>query len=136
VVPEKETLILRRATVDEVAPLIGKAARYNTDDEPFVAVQVAAQGDRFVIERGGRAVFGLVLEARDDEVFIVAAGAECGRLDFTRIGLGAVEAMARRHFKAVAFATRRGGLIKKAQRLGYAVQEVTPGGKILRKEIK
>lgn len=132
---QKKEITLRRATVAEVAPLIALAAQYNNDDEPFDPEKVAANGARFVFEEAGQAVCGFVIEARESEAFIMAAGA-VGRYDFTRIGLGAIEGMARKEFETVAFSTRRGGLIRKARRLGYVVDGTCGDGLVLRKRIK
>lgn len=131
---QAKEIALRRATVAEVLPLIELAAAFNTDDGEFDAARVALCGDRFVFEEGGRPVCGFVLETRGDEVYVMAAGS-VGRHDFTLIGLGAIEGMARDHFRSVAFATKRGGLIRKARRLGYVVDGAEIDGSILRKKL-
>jgi hypothetical protein len=127
---QKAPVELRRATVEEVVPLVEMAAKWDTDGGEFDARRLAEICNRFVFEENGVPVCGFLIEIRGDEAFIMAAGS-VGRQDFTRIGLGAIEGMARKHFSTVAFATRRGGLIRKAQRLGY-----TRDGCILRKRLK
>lgn len=122
-------LVLRAATVEEIAPLIAMAGPFHCDGWPFDAKAVAAGGERFVFERDGMPVCGYVLVIQGREVYIQAAGAS-EAIDFTKIGLQAIEAQAA-NFESVSFMTKRKGLVRKAERLGYEVD-----GYILRKKIK
>lgn len=123
------TLEFRPAEIAEIVPLIEKAAQFHTDGWPFDANEVAQAGQRFVCVQDGVPVLGFVLEIQHKDVYIMAAGS-VGKLDFTKIGLAAIEAMAANH-DSVSFTTKRPGLVKKAQRHGYEIE-----GYILRKKIK
>lgn len=126
---EKVELSLRAASVEEVLPFIDQAARYNTGGWAFDAIDIAQAGARFVVERDGAPIAGYVLQIRDKEIFIMAAGA-AGNLDYTKIGFGIVEGQAQ-SFDSVAFTTKRRGLVKKAMANGYEI-----GGWIMRKKLK
>lgn len=127
---EKEIkLVLRAASIEEIAPLIAKAGPFHCDGWAFDASEVAAGGERFVFERDGKPVCGYVLNIQGREVYIQAAGA-IDAIDFTKIGLAAIEAQAANH-DSVSFTTKRPGLVRKAHKLGYEID-----GYILRKKIK
>lgn len=128
---EKQEIRLefRQAEVAEVVPLIEKAAPFHCNGWPFDANEVAKAGPRYVCEQDGVPVFGFVLEIQGKEVFVMAAGS-VGKLDFTKIGLSAIEALAA-NYDSVSFTTKRPGLVKKAQKLGYEID-----GYFLRKKIK
>ena len=127
---EKEiALNLRPAAVAEVVPFLEKAAPFHCDGFPFEAEKVAGYGPSFVFEQDGKPVCGYTLEIQGREVFIVAAGS-VGSLDFTKIALAAIEAQAA-NYDSVYFTTKRRGLVKKAQKLGYKID-----GYFLRKKIE
>lgn len=79
-----------------------------------------------MLDGGG---FAYALTAHGGELWVQAAGGNA-RADLTRIGLAAIEYQAAGKFQSVGFQTRRTGLVKKAQALGYTID-----GYILRKTL-
>lgn len=80
-----------------------------------------------VTSGGGQGVYAV--QAQNGVAWVAAAAGEGA--DWTRLGLGAIEAHAAGDCEAVAFMTARRGLVLKASRLGYRVT-----GYVLRKELK
>lgn len=132
---EKISLELRGATVAEILPFVEMAERFSTSGGEFGAEELAADCARYVFVRDGVPVCGWLLAIQGDEIFIPAAGA-VDALDFTKLGLAAIEAMAKRHFKAVSFETKRRGLIRKAQKLGYVIDGAAADGVLMKKRLQ
>lgn len=92
--------------------------------------EVIAGSRCFLLRVDGRDVFAWAVSRVGDELWIDAAAGKAPGYDLTAAGLAIVEAQAA-GLETVGFLTRRPGLLKKAQRLGYQVD-----GWILRKRIK
>lgn len=110
----------------EALPLIKLAAG---DDVQGLGLDSILHGCQFFVLSGGTFAYALLPAGR--ELWIQAAGGKDAQ-DLTRLGLAAIEAQGKAaRFESVGFQTRRKGLVKKAQALGYEID-----GFILRKKIK
>lgn len=111
----------RRATAAEILPFVAAAARFDTTGGAADLQAIAANGAAFVLLEDGAPVFGYTLEAVGDDLLITAAAGKSTH-DLTEIGFRTIEKQAAQ-FQAVTFDTIRPGLVRKARRLGYHIQE-------------
>lgn len=127
----QEKISLRRATAAEILPFVERAARYDTTDGAEDAQSVARRGGWLFCE-AGKPFAGFTVIEREGGLFVTAASGE-GRRDLTALILGTLEQAGA---ASVAFQTRRRGLMRKAQRLGYRVAGDVANGVIMRKACK
>lgn len=123
---------LRHATAAEALPVLAPAARFATTGESIE--HLAQAGHCFLLEEGGRPVCAWSLQAQGNELFILAAAGRAG-CDLTEVGLTVIEQQAQ-GFASVAFQTRRRGLMRKAQALGYQPAGRAGNGVVMRKVIQ
>jgi hypothetical protein len=97
---------------------------------------ILARGQSFVLRNEeGEAIGAYVLALRDGEVWISAAAGRAD-VDLTAAIAALVEDQAQQ-FDSIAFQTKRRGLVKKVQRLGFqAAGAVGECGTIMRKTLK
>lgn len=116
-----------RASLAEVLPLLALA---RADDVQGLGLENILSNAQFFRLAGSDSQFAYALMALGRELWIQAAGGT-GPDDLTALGFGAIERQASAGgFGSVGFQTRRRGLVRKAEKLGYVVD-----GWILRKKI-
>lgn len=123
---------VRHVSAAEALPLLALAEPYATTDESLG--QLARAGMCFVLEQEGRPVLAWSVQAHSAELFILAAAGRAG-FDLTRAGLAVIEQQAE-GFASVAFQTRRRGLMRKAEALGYRPAGTAGTGVIMRKVLQ
>jgi hypothetical protein len=111
---------------------IGKVQISEADDIDGIL----AQGQSFILRNeAGEAIGAYVLVVRGGEVWISAAAGRAG-VDLTAAIAALVETQAEQ-FDSIAFQTKRRGLVKKTQRLGYQLAgAIGECGTIMRKTLK
>lgn len=108
-------------------PLLALA---RADDVQGFGLENILNDAQFFRLAGSDSQFAYALMALGRELWIQAAGG-AGPDDLTALGFGAIERQASAGgFESVGFQTRRRGLVRKAEKLGYVVD-----GWILRKKI-
>lgn len=124
---------VREVTAGEAGPVLAPVTRFATTAE--TVDHVAALGRCFVIEQDGRTVAGYVLQRQGDECFVLAA-AGAASFDLTALLARLVDAHAA-GLTSIGFQTRRPGLVRRAQRLGYRIVGDVPNGSgvIMRKTL-
>jgi hypothetical protein len=123
---------VRQATAAEVLPFVllaGLGASRGQCEE------IAAAGVPFIVTEDGTPAFGLVLEPCGPELVITAAGGRSQHFDLTRAGFALAELQGE-GFRAIRFETRRRGLVRRAERLGYALIDKRESVYIMRKAIQ
>lgn len=106
-------------SAEDAAPHLAKCARLG--GYSVSKLVECGQAYRMTTE-GGEGVFIL---SRDGAVCWVAAAEGAASEDLTHTGVALIELMAKEAgCKFVGFKTRRAGLVKKASRLGYAVDQI------------
>ncbi|UTV53236.1 hypothetical protein [Burkholderia arboris] len=125
---------VREVGAETAAPLLARVDAYDTTNGRDTVARMAAAGRCFVISQDGRDVAAYVLQRQGDECFVLAASGTV-EFDLTVFGLALIEAHAR-GLRSVAFQTRRRGLIRKAQKLGYHIAGRAPVGVVMRKELQ
>lgn len=128
---EKTVLTLREVTAADVLPFVRQAAEFRADkSEQLEALsqRIASRSRAFMVYQGERVVFAYTVQLQGRELFITSAAGAAG-FDIVQAGLEIVELQAA-GLDSVAFLTIRRGLIRKAQRYGYAQT-----GNIMRKNL-
>jgi len=124
-------LTIRAATSEQVLPFVLSASRYDTANSGRSAEDVIAECDAYVVEQGGQHVAGLLLRRRGNEIYVVAAAGGKKNLDMSLALHRLIFQKKADDIESVSFTTRRKGLVRKAEKLGYEIE-----GYILRKRIK
>lgn len=99
------------------------------DDVQGVGLEQVLKNCVFFKLQGHESQLAYALVANGSELWVQAAGGS-GALNLTALILHTTEAQAKGLYKSVGFQTRRKGLVKKAQALGYEID-----GYIMRKKI-
>ncbi len=124
----------RACSPDEARATLACLASEKTDTGggKYSLDSIMERGQCFVVEGEGGIVAAYVLQAQGPELWVMAAaGAESGAC-LTAEMAGQIEARAKAHgFASVGFQTKRRGLVRKAEKLGYEV-----AGYIMRKKTK
>lgn len=135
-VPEK-VIAMRRATAGEILPFVKLAARFDTTGGGVDVGAIAQNGRAFLLSEAGRDVLGYTLEVEGRCVWITSAAGRSA-VDLTRLMHEVIEAQAD-GFECIQFETRRRGLVRKAEKMGYQIvgEIAKPGnGYIMRKNLK
>jgi hypothetical protein len=127
-VDSKEALSVRAATSSEVLPFVLDAMRYDTGSGQCDAGQIIAQSDAYLVVQGQNPVAGLLMRRRGSEIYVVAAAGRAN-IDLSVAMHEIINQYKSDEITAVSFTTKRRGLVKKAQKLGYKID-----GYILRKQ--
>lgn len=104
------------------------ASQYATTDEDLDWLLCA--GECWLVEEGGEAVAGWAQQWQGERLHILVYGGRAG-IDLVRVLAACIEAQAPR---VASFQTRRRGLMKKAEALGYSVAGRLANGVIMRKD--
>lgn len=123
---DKPQEVIRTATQAEVLPLLRLA---EGDDVQGLGLDAILKGCEFFILEGSGDKLAFALSAVGSELWVQAAGGS-GNRNLTRLILNTAEHLAKGTHSSVGFQTRRRGLVKKAQALGYEID-----GYILRKKL-
>ena len=119
---------------DEVRAMLAPLESDKTDTGAgkYSVESMIQRGQCFVVGGDTGQVAAYVLQAQGPELWVMAAaGGEQGTCVTTAL-TALIEAQARAHgFASVGFQTKRRGLVRKAEKLGYEV-----AGYIMRKKIK
>lgn len=135
-VPQK-LIAMRQATAGEILPFVKMAARFDTTGGCVDIDAIARNGKAFLIVSDGRPVLGYTLEIEGRCVWITSAAGRSA-VDLTRLMHEVIAAQAD-GFECIQFETRRRGLVRKTQKLGYQIvgEIAKPGnGYIMRKNLK
>lgn len=123
-------MIARPVHPEAVRELVAPAMQYATSDESLDVL--LHSGQCWVIEEDGAPVAGWAQQQQGDCLHVLVYGGRAG-VDLVRVLGACLEVQAP---KAATFHTRRRGLMKKAQALGYRVVGQAPNGVIMRKDFK
>lgn len=107
-------------------PLLRLAAG---DDVQQLGLETILKGCEFFILEGSQDRLAFALTGQGSELWIQAAGGT-GNMNLTRLIIKSAEQLAKGTHTSVGFQTRRRGLVKKAQALGYEID-----GYIMRKKL-
>lgn len=125
---DNQALSVRAATPLEVLPFVLDAMRYDTGSGQCNAQQLIEQCDAYVIDQNNNSVAGLLMRRRGSEIYVVAAAGRAN-VDLSVVIHNLVNQYKTEEIKSFSFTTKRRGLVRKAQKLGYKID-----GYIMRKQ--
>lgn len=121
-------LTMRHCAAADVRDVLMEAERRGRGEAGDTIARLLPRGQCFAVEHDGQIVGAYLLEVTGTEVFILAAAGRA-EFDMTAVFAVLIEQQAAQ-FSSVAFKTKRPGLVRKAQALGYVAE-----GDILRKRL-
>lgn len=125
-----QKIVIEQAGPDAVLPFVALAIRYDTTGGEQSALHIARDGG-YIVRDNGNACAGFTLRYNGSECYVTAAGATRPGIDITRLITAALAG--KKGVQSIAFQTRRRGLIRKAERLGYRQAGQVKNGVIMRK---
>jgi hypothetical protein len=127
-VAAQKGVIARRASADEVRPHVQRAAALCTTGETLESM--LADGECWVVEEGGAVVAGWSQQWQGSNLHVLLYGGRA-EIDLSLTLNACLEAQ---RPASASFQTRRRGLMKKAEALGYRVVRQLPCGVVMKKD--